>query len=47
LIGGIILGVSQGIGAQINPGWQVLAGHLVFLLVLAIRPRGLFPRMTG
>ncbi len=47
LVGGIILGVAQGIGAQINPGWQVLAGHLVFLLVLAIRPRGLFPRMTG
>lgn len=47
LIGGIILGVSQGIGSQINPGWQVLAGHLVFLLVLAFKPRGLFPRMSG
>ncbi len=47
LIGGIILGVAQGIGAQINPGWQVLAGHLVFLVVLAVRPRGLFPRMAG
>lgn len=47
LVGGIILGVAQGIGAQINPGAQVLAGHLVFLLVLAIRPRGLFPRMNG
>jgi branched-chain amino acid transport system permease protein len=47
LIGGIILGVAQGIGAQINPGMQVLAGHLIFLLVLAIRPRGLFPRIDG
>jgi branched-chain amino acid transport system permease protein len=47
LVGGVILGVAQGIGAQINPGWQVLAGHLVFLLVLALKPRGLFPRMTG
>jgi branched-chain amino acid transport system permease protein len=47
LIGGVILGVAQGIGAQINPGWQVLAGHLVFLLVLAVRPRGLFPRIDG
>jgi branched-chain amino acid transport system permease protein len=47
LIGGIFLGVAQGIGAQINPGWQVLAGHLVFLFVLAVRPRGLFPRMHG
>jgi branched-chain amino acid transport system permease protein len=45
LVGGIILGVSQAIGAQINPGWQVLAGHLVFLLVLAFRPKGLFPRI--
>lgn len=47
LIGGIILGVSQAIGAQINPAWQVLAGHVVFLLVLAFRPTGLFPRMSG
>jgi branched-chain amino acid transport system permease protein len=47
LIGGVILGVSQAIGAQINPGWQVLAGHLVFLLVLAFRPKGLFPRVDG
>jgi branched-chain amino acid transport system permease protein len=47
LIGGIILGVAQGIGAQLNPGWQVLAGHLVFLIVLAVRPKGLFPRMDG
>jgi branched-chain amino acid transport system permease protein len=47
LIGGIILGVAQGIGAQIDPGWQLLAGHLVFLFVLAVRPRGLFPRMEG
>ena len=31
LAGGIILGVSQAIGAQIDPGWQLLAGHIVFL----------------
>jgi branched-chain amino acid transport system permease protein len=47
LVGGVILGVAQGIGAQIDPGWQLLAGHLVFLIVLAVRPRGLFPRMDG
>ena len=47
LVGGIILGVSQNIGAQINPGWQLLAGHIAFLIVLAIRPRGLFPRIDG
>ena len=47
LAGGVILGVAQAIGAELNPGWQVLAGHLVFLLVLAIRPKGLFPRVDG
>ena len=30
LAGGIVLGVAQAIGAQINPGWQLLAGHLAF-----------------
>lgn len=41
LAGGIILGVVQQIGAQINPADQIIAGHLVFLAVLAIRPQGL------
>jgi branched-chain amino acid transport system permease protein len=47
LAGGIILGVAQAIGAQIDPGWQVLAGHIAFLVVLALRPEGLFPKMQG
>ncbi len=47
LLGGVILGVAQAIGAQINPGWQLLAGHIVFLAVLAVRPTGFFPRVTG
>jgi branched-chain amino acid transport system permease protein len=45
LAGGVILGVAQTIGAKIHPGFQVLAGHLVFLTILAVRPRGLFPRI--
>jgi branched-chain amino acid transport system permease protein len=47
LAGGIILGVSQAIGAQIDPGWQLLAGHIVFLAIIAIRPQGLFPKVSG
>ena len=47
LAGGIILGVSQAIGAQIDPGWQLLAGHIVFLTILAVRPQGLFPKVSG
>jgi branched-chain amino acid transport system permease protein len=44
LAGGIVIGVAQTIGAKIDPEWQILAGHLAFLLVLVLRPRGLFPR---
>jgi branched-chain amino acid transport system permease protein len=44
LAGGIVLGVAQTIGAHINPEWQILSGHLAFLVVLVLRPRGLFPR---
>jgi branched-chain amino acid transport system permease protein len=44
LVGGIVLGVAQQIGAQINQADQVLAGYLVFLLVLAVRPQGLTAR---
>jgi len=44
LAGGVILGVAQAIGARINPEWQILAGHLVFLVFIIFRPRGLFPK---
>jgi len=44
LLGGIIIGVAQTLGAAINPEWQILSGHIAFLLVLLVRPRGLFPR---
>jgi branched-chain amino acid transport system permease protein len=46
LIGGVILGVSQAVAGAIDPGWETMAGHMVFLGVLIIRPRGLFPRMV-
>lgn len=44
LLGGVIIGVSQAVGAAINPEWQILAGHLAFLIVLIVKPRGLFPK---
>jgi branched-chain amino acid transport system permease protein len=44
LLGGVILGVAQAIGAQINPSWEQLAGYAVFLVVLVIRPQGLTSR---
>jgi branched-chain amino acid transport system permease protein len=47
LVGGIILGVAQAIGAHIDPGWQLLAGHFAFLLLLLLRPQGLFPKVFG
>lgn len=37
--GGVILGIAQTIGANIDPRYSILAGHLVFLAVLA-SPRG-------
>lgn len=44
LAGGVIIGVAQTVGAAVNPEWQILAGHVAFLVVLLVRPRGLFPR---
>ena len=41
LAGGILLGVVQQIGAQISSADQILAGQLVFLLVLVVMPRGI------
>ncbi len=44
LLGGIIIGVAQTVGAAVNPEWQILSGHIAFLAVLLVRPRGLLPR---
>jgi len=44
LIGGVVLGIAQAVGAALSPTWQILAGHLAFLLILIVRPSGLFPR---
>ena len=44
LAGGIVIGVAQTVGAAVNPEWQILSGHLAFLVLMLLKPRGLFPR---
>jgi len=44
LVGGAVLGIAQTIGAKLSPGWGILGGHLVFLVVLLLRPQGLFAK---
>lgn len=42
LVGGMALGVTQVVVGQVNQAYAVLAVHLLFLAVLAVRPSGLF-----
>ena len=44
LLGGVVLGVAQQIGAQINISYEQLGGYVVFLLVLVVWPQGLTSR---
>jgi branched-chain amino acid transport system permease protein len=44
LLGGMVLGIAQAIGAALSPTWQILAGHVAFLIILIVRPSGFFPR---
>jgi branched-chain amino acid transport system permease protein len=44
LVGGIILGLAQSIGFNIDPGWGILTGHIAFLVILMFKPNGLFPK---
>jgi branched-chain amino acid transport system permease protein len=44
LVGGVVLGIAQQIGAQINISDELLAGYIVFLVVLVLRPQGLLSR---
>jgi branched-chain amino acid transport system permease protein len=47
LVGALILGVTQQIGFRIDSGWGIWLGHVAFLVVLLIRPQGLFPKTRG
>jgi branched-chain amino acid transport system permease protein len=47
LLGGVVLGVAQQVGAQINFSYATLAGYVVFLAVLVLRPQGLTSRKAA
>jgi branched-chain amino acid transport system permease protein len=44
LVGALLLGITQQIGFRLDPGWGIWFGHIVFLIVLVVRPQGLFPK---
>lgn len=46
LVGGMVLGVAMSVGGWIDPGLQMLFGHLAFVVALALRPQGLFAART-
>jgi len=44
LIGGMLFGLAQLLGANFfGPSYGLMAGHVMFLLVLLVRPQGLLP----
>lgn len=47
LAGAMLLGLAQQVGFRLDPGWGIWMGHLVFLVVLVLRPQGLFPKTRG
>jgi len=46
-LGGVVLGIAQGVGSQLQPAYGILAGHIVFIAVLVLRPQGLLPKQMG
>jgi len=44
LIGGMTLGLATTVGSLVDPDFGSMLPYLVFLAVLAVRPRGLFPK---
>jgi branched-chain amino acid transport system permease protein len=47
LVGAMLLAITQQVGFRLDPGWGIWVGHIVFLVVLVIRPQGLFPKTRG
>jgi len=46
LLGGMVLGVATTLGSLVDPDFGSMLPYLVFLAVLAVRPRGLFPKKS-
>lgn len=46
-VGAMALGLTQQVGFRLDPGWGIWFGHLMFLVVLLVRPQGLFPKTRG
>jgi branched-chain amino acid transport system permease protein len=49
LLGGMLLGITQVVVSQVSVPYAILASQLLFLVVLAVRPQGLFgnPQIVG
>lgn len=47
LAGAMLLGLTQQVGFRLDSGWGIWGGHLMFLIVLVLRPQGLFPKTRG
>jgi branched-chain amino acid transport system permease protein len=47
LAGAMILGIAQQMGFRWDPGWGLWCGHVIFLIILIVRPQGLFPKTRG
>ena len=49
LLGGMLLGITQVVVSQASVPYAILASQLLFLVVLAVRPQGLFgnPQIVG
>jgi branched-chain amino acid transport system permease protein len=46
-LGGVILGLAQLLGAHfLGPGFQLLSGYVILLIVLTVRPQGIFGKAT-
>jgi branched-chain amino acid transport system permease protein len=44
-LGGLILGLAQILGAHfLGPGFQLLSGYVILLMVLTFKPTGLFAK---
>lgn len=47
LAGAMLLGLTQQVGFRLDPGWGIWGGHVMFLIVLVLRPQGLLPKTRG
>ena len=47
IVGGLLIGIAEAFGADLHSGYRIAFAYIIMMLVILIRPTGLFGKATS